>query len=455
MMYASDDYSYLAHATSLAFFQFPSYEREHFTVGDKIPAHAIGPGIMAAPFVFIFSLVDRVKGSDIVDQRSPDNLKDSWAVFGFMVATVFYFLSALVLFYRGLRFFFSESTASWSVILMILAQGAPLFVFRRPVFSHIYTLFLGAALLFLLLKILINKDKPVRLREMLLAGVLGGMTILVRTDNVVFAMAWVMVFWLLSPGSKKYLSAMVLLLSVGMPVFIFKILPGTGQRWQTGIAYLLESHEAVFYIKRLWHVLVGVDWGLIFTAPFLLAGMGAVGLIPRSWRGVFGLLAVSLLVNLFIVLQWETQGGWYGYRYLLFSAFPVFLVPFAFWVKSFCDGPNSRIAWVLFLLAVCPVLSMLFFEGNQMLTLALIQQPFGREGWGNNQYQLQVWWTLLMRPMEAVVVVAKGGVLYVATLLKVAPKGINVYNMPDTSLLIKVMIIYAMPFLFMLRRNKA
>ena len=50
LLYVGDDESYFAHATSLAFFQFPDYSKEYFTVGGQYPMHSIGPGIMAFPF---------------------------------------------------------------------------------------------------------------------------------------------------------------------------------------------------------------------------------------------------------------------------------------------------------------------------------------------------------------------------------------------------------------------
>ena len=60
LMYGGDDQSYFAHASSLAFGQFPSYQNEVFTSGKGSPKHSIGSGVMAAPFVFVFSLIDRI-----------------------------------------------------------------------------------------------------------------------------------------------------------------------------------------------------------------------------------------------------------------------------------------------------------------------------------------------------------------------------------------------------------
>jgi hypothetical protein len=151
--YGGDDDSYFAHASSLAFGNFPSYEKEYFVTSGASPMHSIGSGLMAAPFVFIFSLADRAAGSDIIYERTMENIRESWSLFGFVFASSFYFWLACFLLYKGLRYYFHQSEASLAVILMVLCQGIPLFAFRRPVFSHIYEFFLQSLLVFALLRI--------------------------------------------------------------------------------------------------------------------------------------------------------------------------------------------------------------------------------------------------------------------------------------------------------------
>ena len=50
LMYKGDDHSYFAHATAIAYGQFPSYEKEYYKHGEGRPLHSIGSGIMAAPW---------------------------------------------------------------------------------------------------------------------------------------------------------------------------------------------------------------------------------------------------------------------------------------------------------------------------------------------------------------------------------------------------------------------
>ena len=135
-----DDKSYMAHATSLVFFQFPSYANEAFDVGNGVPLHSIGSSLLASPFVFFTSLIDRIAGNEIVIRRTFSNIEKSWTAFGFVLATIFYLWMTCLLLYEGLRFYFRPRIASLTVILAVLAQGIPLFAFRRPVFSHMYEL---------------------------------------------------------------------------------------------------------------------------------------------------------------------------------------------------------------------------------------------------------------------------------------------------------------------------
>ncbi len=123
LRYAGDDESYFAHSSSLVFGQFPSYEKEYFTFWEDYPLHSIGSGLMAAPFVFVFSLVDRVVGSDIVHQRTLENTSHSWSLFGFVFASSFYLWLACFLLYKGLRYYFKPHHASLALLLYLVSDS--------------------------------------------------------------------------------------------------------------------------------------------------------------------------------------------------------------------------------------------------------------------------------------------------------------------------------------------
>ena len=183
-LYGSDDESYFAHATALVFFQFPSDEKELYQSMGKIPRHSIGPAIMALPFTFVFSQIDRLMGSTIIKKRNRKNIKESWTLFGFVLSTYFYFWMACVLLFLGLRYFYDEFTCFLTVVFMVLIQGVPLYMFRRPVFSHMYEFFLQSALLYILIKDFKTKFLDNDSAMLILIGIFIGLISLVRYNNI-------------------------------------------------------------------------------------------------------------------------------------------------------------------------------------------------------------------------------------------------------------------------------
>jgi len=95
--YYGDDQDYFAHASSIAFGEFPSYKKEYLTIDPQYPQSSIGCALLSLPFVWEFSLIDRLAGSDIKAHRTPDNITGSWTQFGFVFASCFYFFLACFL----------------------------------------------------------------------------------------------------------------------------------------------------------------------------------------------------------------------------------------------------------------------------------------------------------------------------------------------------------------------
>jgi len=55
-----------------------------------LPSHPIGSGLIAAPFVVIFSLVDRIINHPIINNHN--NYSGSWSLFGFVFAVIILFI---------------------------------------------------------------------------------------------------------------------------------------------------------------------------------------------------------------------------------------------------------------------------------------------------------------------------------------------------------------------------
>ncbi|MFH0855119.1 MAG: hypothetical protein V1869_01175 [Candidatus Omnitrophota bacterium] len=479
LMYRGDDFSYMAHATSLAYFNFPFYDKEYFEFGQGTPLHPIGASLLASPFVFAASIIDRACGSDIVAKRTPANIIKSWTAFGFTLASVFYLWLACLLLYKGLVFYFQPQVASLTVILAVLSQGVPLFAFRRPVFSHIYEIFLQSLFLFLLLRL--NKaggyifpvKEPKVLREAVLVGILAGFITLVRYNNIFMSLAWpAILFSLYYPriSVKKIITlAVISYLSMAIFVFMFQIFPiflnlpdihqykGYLSMAETKMT-LFTLYGPGFYIKRLGHCLGGLDWGLVFTAPYLLLGLFYLPWIKKDKiRAYLLLLLVPSAANLYIILASRQQGGWYGYRYLIFSFIPIIVYPMASLI-SLLKEKKPYFYYATIIIAILPVLSMLSFEGNNTnLTLRVIDQGFGVASWGSNTYQMEIYKTIVTKPVDYLAAILKAGPVYLAYLLSALP-GLKRY-LPEavydrygvfrSATLIKTTLVYLFPFVLL------
>lgn len=420
MMYPGDDYDYLAHSTALVYGEFPFYDKEyHF--GEQRPLGSIGPGLMAAPFVLGFSLFDRMAGSPITEQRSPGSLRNSWTQFGFIFATQFYFWLACFFLFQGIKKFIDESFAANAIILMVLCQGIPLFVFRRPLFSHAFEFFLQSVMVFFLcLSGAEQKFSLQRPRNALLLGFLLSLMVLVRLNNLFAAMAWPVVLMLnqnIDPRKRTFWKTVGLIgIAFLLSIAAFKIWPDVAnpaagyQKYLKELLLVWESPD--FYIKRLAHILFAVDWGLLYAAPLLFVGLTACFRLKLPLKKEILICLMPMAVNLYITMMWKTQGGWYGYRYLIPSLAPLLVLPFAFYLKRL----DEKRAWLKILsgaLVLFPLVSMLSFEGHfHKLNLHVIEQYFGLKGWGHNTYQFSAWKMFLFDFGNWVNIPYKAGIQY-------------------------------------------
>lgn len=433
-LYIDDDESYFAHAAAMAFGEFPSYAKESWTTYGATPAHSIGPSILALPVVYAFSWVDRLENNPMVESRNAVDLqtrKTSWSAFGFALATLIYFWFTCFLLYAGLRFHFDEKQSVLTVVLMVIVQVMPLYVFRRPVFPHIYELFIQSALVFWWLKKTSQSSlKNFTASQTLLLGGLLSFTVLVRYNNIFSALVWIPV---LLPSQKNwkewfliYWKKIGLILSMILVFFlVFKIYPGliNEVRNDSATQYerhtflrLLKLHPIDFYFKRFFQIFFGVDWGLVFTAPFLLAGLAGIRWMKTAMRKELLLLLLPSLVNLYIVIMWNTQASWYGYRYLVFMLFPLLVYPLGLLLKSARKDLGAVIFPILTILATVSTFSMIFFAEDinyPQLNLKLV----AGKGWVHDTFQIEVWKTFLTQPIELLRLVAKGPLSYFVYLL--------------------------------------
>ena len=451
-----DDASYFSHASALAFFKFPSYENEL----TNSPAHSMGAGLMAAPFVFLFSGIDRWQEHAVVQKRTTENIGNSWSLFGFVVATQVYFLLGIFCLYRSLGLFFDEKVVLVGLVFLFFCEYFPLYLFRRPVLSHIYEFFLQSVFVSLLLcHLKTGVVHRVKVYTIILFGLIAGMMILVRYNNILFAFMWPVV--LLQVHNQNRLDLLqsakrvVPVWAVALSFFtFFKLLPTDQTNSDVYIAstvsLLAHSQSLWFYVQRLFYVIGGLDWGLLFTGPFLLMGVGTLLFLKDNVSKLMRVVSLPILLNLYIVLAWATQGGWYGYRYMVFSLCPLIVFSFCAFLKKVQQHWTwCTVIAVCSLIALVPLISMLSFEGNaSTLNLSFIVQPFGKLGWGNAFYHEEIVQLALSVPNAFLLIFLQGGFSYWFLVVSCA-MGFETSVFFNFEILAKSLILYGLPFVIL------
>jgi hypothetical protein len=435
-----DDFNYLAHATSIVFGRFPDYGAEFSYYAPF--NHAIGAPILASPFVFLFSLIDRWYDDPIVIQRTDEALKTSWTAFGYAIATQFYFLIGLLLCYLLCRDRLRFRRPAVTATLAVLGTGITHFVVQRPVSAHVCEFMLVAAMVYLMCAAL--EGVPWTASPEIFWGLstcLATGLFLVRYNDIALALA--LGVSLLFAHRKKHawtregfawaVGGMVLIIALEA-FFIYRLsfkgtnlsVPNTDPGWRTRLwnSWVVSHrffvlHPPRFYLERLWHVFFGKDWGLAVSAPLMLAGLIGLRYVNPMLRLHLLPAVAALSVNLFMIINWGTNGSFYGYRYLVFAALPLSIPGLgAWWDRG--PGPDRRRNALLTLMAVVSLGLVLAFR-----TAPRFNMFRGETKWNtgsvNNEYAANVLGEMILHPVRYLDTVSRSALRPLAS-GRVAPR---------------------------------
>jgi len=386
MLYTGDDDDYFAVASSIVYGGFPSFSNEYHH-GRKMPFASAGPGVLASPFVFAFSLIDRFQDAPIAESREVDNRYWSWSVFGFHFASYFYCLLALLLLYEALRLWGSEVASFLTVLVIALGGGGLMvYVFKRPVMSHVYEFMMVSAAI--LLVSLALKDRFLKFHAELM-GLCAAFIFLTRYNNGPLALGVMLVFLHLLRKKKIALAGPFAKMSACFlaPILLFRVLPvftngysAYDQKYAGGVERVMPEMDPLFYWQRLQDIVFGADMGLIYTAPVLLLGILAVCLYGRRLPRELLFLSAFTLVNFYAAVMWRSFGSYYGYRYIVFTAMPLLAVYLMFGMDRLLSlGRGARLLLVVSIVAVLvlPLVSMFVFAANSKYGLYRMINEYG------------------------------------------------------------------------------
>ena len=431
-VYEGDDRIYLAQLSSLVIKGSFNYGREG---SFNYLYYPVGSSLLALPGYAAGYALDRLtrNTAGLWAERS---YAFTWTIVGYIMnQQVFVILGLLSFFYALRRILQVPLTPALLATIALLASHLPLYIFRRPI-AHNASFMLSAFFCAWWLKGVWTLRTE--WRYTLLGSLLTGVILATRWNNLQYVALGVIP--LAMPLFEKNTQTQPLLWRrVLAQISVYLIVSGLvfyalqGPYWwaqfQTLWPDMSRDLQAVHSrlerpfswngFRFLVHVLVGADFGLLWTAPVILAGLlaayPALKIIfnqrAPAFAGPLALLTVGLFYGLsfFIVMQWRTQASYYGYRYLTSC-----LVPSALFVAVYLFKLQSQSRTLFRQVAACGVLAIgigfitaIPFEANPTtLTLSPGHNKYGGEGWINSRYTVNAWKSMLMPMTPARTVMA-------------------------------------------------
>jgi hypothetical protein len=400
-----DDASYVAHAMTIGIDFDLDYSNEiansviERPSGALTPTHPIGPGLGAAPFVALFSLVDRALGNRVIEDRSA--FQGTWSILGFFVA------SASALFVGG--WFYLQSFALLGVqlsrpfvLLLLAGTGVAYYGLNRFTMGHSFEV--AAAALVFWTSVILTTGTQRRAGHLLL--LVGGMvlSLLIRPANVNVVLLPAIVWTVLRITGVRgpaivlraevrrfivlILPAVAVLLALNHFLYGFA-LPSRSQMYGGGDRGVLEQViEVVRALPLLRHVMFSSEFGVVYFMPVvpigvLLLAWAALagwrrGVSNRTRLAAIGLIGAYLTVPLAVVLVWQTHARSYGYRYL-YSLVPLGMLGVAVWWRRPPSTVHRGLQRALAVLSGFGVLGQVFFQATSSLRPGPGLNAFGIE----------------------------------------------------------------------------
>jgi hypothetical protein len=421
---SADDGIYLAYAMSMGMDMDLDFSNEirygaYMAANKRSPGGFYGPGLMAAPFVGLFSLVDRALGNPVITDR--DQFRHSWSYFGFSFATHVYFLLSVLLSWKIGRAF-PERASRQLVTLFCISSGVLFYVLVRPRMGHAFEFFTLTLATYGTVR---AWEYDVRRRSALLwtavAGLGVALSVAIKLSNVFVILLPVVLILMIdsseadgpSKTSGHRLPRLFGLYAAGCIAFLVPVAllndmiydaPFPSETQVYGVRTLVPvigglgdvislAGEWLRLVPNIPVIFFGAEFGLLYSSPLVVFGLfGASAVLlggaarHSRWMPVIAFVAVIayFLLNLSIVLFWKSTASSYGYRYL-FPLFPVGFVGYLLWWLGPLKAPRRRrtvaagaIHGALLALCVFSLMGQAFFAKSDKLSYRTGMTTLGR-----------------------------------------------------------------------------
>ncbi len=407
-IFSGDDHSYYGYVSSLvndfdldfSNNQLSGHSGVSPVTGKIVIGHPIGTSILLMPFYLvakpIVCLLHWLRATPY-DQKHP-------LFFMFMCSgiIVYAYLGGYLLFRTILLLGINRRISTIAVLLSIWGTILPAYIFRRPIFTHTPEFFLIALILYLIVKWKGYEFRTVR--QLFFLSFVSGIMLITRWNNI--HILGFITYWLFMQRSffTRTLKMRIVIFAI-FPLIVFLIFFLTQSlAWK----YFYGSYFTLFPLnkgatlfkifslqglKNLVHIFIGLDWGLLCTAfPFV------VGLFAFFWFNPLKMSKRKLLERIFyitlfslpfiVVLRWQSQAGYYGYRYLL-SLLPFTCIGVSALFDKLCKKrPNCEKLLSFFMVGILAFnfLLLLPFEYQKSTNLERGLSLMGGNGFVNNSY---------------------------------------------------------------------
>lgn len=434
---SADDSSYLSYALTLGLDGDLDFANEPAALSGISahygrPPHFYGPGLLAAPFVALFSLADRWQGHAVI----ADHLAfvNSWSYFGFSFAVNVCFLAGLLLFARAARRIL-PGLSPLTPVLFCLGAGVVYYVLIRPRMAHGFEFF-GLSLV---VWAACQEAKPHLLRFLLSAA---GVFIVIasRPNNLNAALLPLLLSLLLAaaeaqgqagfwrrrawPDGLAGLAGLGCVLAANLFVF-GTLFPSMNKLYgQIKVAVPMPAglgdlprflSDWLALLPKFGHIFLGSEFGLLYTNPLL--ALAPLLLAALCWRHRANRLALPLFLlgaaylgfSLSIALLWRVPGDSYGWRYLL-QLFAFSFTLYLVWLRGASSGARRWVQALAVVMSLNGLAGALLFTKAPALSYRSGVNSFGIEANHVDGFNLNL-------PLE----IAKGKAL--DTLVKDGPVG--------------------------------
>ncbi|MDC0595371.1 hypothetical protein OAP09_01640 [Acidimicrobiia bacterium] len=386
-----DDHDYFSHAETLVIDfdldysnQLAGSENKRYNnLGRIAPKGFVGTGLLAAPFLFLGSIIDNLlfRFMDF-DPNKIFNYK----ILLYSLSSIFYFFVSIFLIHKTLYKLKIESKIN-HILLIFLGSGLPYFAFERYSMTHVYEIFTISLLFYLSYKFYSFEEKNNKIYAFLIPAVMV-LSLLVRWTNY-YVLLLPIIFKLLfiskldkSASLLKMLStyfslvlSLVSYLFINYSIYGFvginpnKIYSNAGSK----LNYFLDSitnlplflkQNTLYFSKVLFSEEFGIFW---FSPIIFLGGILTILLFMNREKPL--LLKILLFLTFSqvfgTVLVWTSTASSYGYRYL-YSLIPISI----FIYYSFKNNQGKKLSsYYLFYFSLIGLGGFIFFETSELTSL--------------------------------------------------------------------------------------